>query len=234
MMMVATRSAEDEPQGAGHRAKRFKAESAVPRHSTFGLNSPNPKATNQPSQQMIGQTLSSDISQKAKQDTPEVRVVEPSQQHRPLRSKQNLRPSRATKSRSTSTSVQDLPISVTEGTPLAPLQSTNKEINVSSAPADPSQLAIWIAQAIRHIHHEECASTESDNGHHGKEPRSLSHLPELIERQNHNDGGTPALSKFDKKRDEQRDRKRRWRSEHTEESRTILRFLFRVSADNKF
>ena len=218
-MRGATRAAADEPEGAGRRTKRLKAESTVNSISAPNQEGQNLKATDL-STQKSSPVLDLNVSENKKEDSGDTAVVEPSKQHRPSRVTRGSIVSGSAKSRSCSESLRDLPRPGIEGTLPAPLLFSYEQIDFSSAPVDSFGLAVWIAQAIRRIHNGVRLSLETEAGHDGIELRSLS-PSELHVPRTQND------AEREKKRDGQRRRKQRWRSEHREESTTTLRPHFR-------
>lgn len=220
-----TRAAENEPEGAGRRAKRLKTESTATSISTTNQEGQNLKARDH-STQKSSPGLDLNVSENKKENSGGITVVETSKQHRPSRVNRGSKVSGSAKSRSCSESLQDLPIPGIEETSLGPLQLTHEEIDISGAPVDPFGLAIWIAQAIRRIHNGVRLSLETDAGNDGIKRSSLS-PPELHVPQNQNVVEIAKMAEREKKRDEQRQRKQRWRSEHREESTTTLRPHFR-------
>ena len=95
-------------------------------------------------------------------------------------------------------------------------QPKNPEIDLSSAPADPIELAIWVAQQISHFQDEGRDSMELDDGQNRS--RLLSHPPGIYSRRLDEDNDPTKVAEREKLREENRERKKRWRLSNTERS----------------
>lgn len=207
----------DELEGAGCRAKRIKTESSARSSSTPGPQKTGTRAADQPIHK------SSSVSHSTVDENnkgADITMLNIRKQHQPSKGNKGTNTSRAAKAKSSSSSTQTRPISGTEGISPALVQSTNDELDVSSSPSDPFELAIWVAQAVRRIHNRVQATLEADTRHSEMERRSSSRTPGLHINGTDNDAGVPEPVEREKERDEQRLRKQRWRSEHREESTT--------------
>lgn len=210
----------DELEGVGRRAKRMKIESAAMSSSLSGLENSNSKAADQPIQKRSS-IFDSSVDKNNRRGN--ITMLKHRKQHRPLKENNGSYISPVAKSRSSSASMQTRPISGTEGISLAPVHFANDELDVSSSPSDPFDLAIWVAQAVRRIHNGVHPSLETDVGHSEMKRRSSSRTLGIHLIQNDKDADVPKTVERENKRDEQRLRKQRWRSEHREESTTAPR-----------
>lgn len=97
------------------------------------------------------------------------------------------------------------------------LSSITPNIDFSSAPSDPIELAWWVAQQIAHFHEERASSPDAETEEHQR--RLLSHPPGVHTR--HSDAHLDPLQIADKEklRGENRERKKRWRETNTERSK---------------
>lgn len=207
----------DELEGAGRRAKRIKTESAARSSSTQDLENTGTRAADPPIHKSSSIFHSTVDKNNRRAD---VTMLNLRKQHRPSKGNNGTNTSRAAKSRSSSSSTQTRPISGTGGISPAPVQSTNDELDISSSPSDPFDLAIWVAQAVRRIHNGVQATVETDARHSEMKRRSSSRTSGLHMNGTDNDAEVSEPLKREKERDEQRLRKQRWRSEHREESTT--------------
>ena len=223
-MVVRARAAEDELEGTGHRVKRVKTGNTVSSSNALSLKTSNMKAVDQPKSESISQASDSDASKKENPKLSEVGVVDSSEQDKISKPTQDPRSSCGVISRSGPTPIKGQPTLGIDGDPPVRTQFLDEKIDMSTAPADASQLASWVAEMICRIHREGQVPVEVHLGHDEILCRPSSHPPGLNDR-NNNDGEIPVFSNFDRKKDEQRDRKRRWRSEHIEESTATLRLL---------
>lgn len=92
----------------------------------------------------------------------------------------------------------------------------NPPIDLASAPADPTELAIWVAQQISHFQDEGRDPTEIDDDQHRS--RLLSHPPGIYGRRLDEDSDPMKVAEREKLREENRERKKRWRLSNTERS----------------
>ena len=221
-MRGVIRAAADEPYDAGCRVKRIKTQIMGIHSGTSSLESRDLNNVDRPTQKN-SPALDSTIAENKKHNSACIEMVQPSKQHRASKRNGPSKVFGAVKSRSNSVSLQDPPMSSLEGTPPAPLQLTNDEIDVSTAPADPFDLAIWVAQAIRRIHDGLRTSVEADDEHCETKRKLLCHEP--VERLTQKDvhGNVVRAEEREQQRDERRRRKQKWRNEHRGESTTPLR-----------
>ena len=221
-MRGATRAAADEPEGAGHRAKRLKTQNPVPSSIAPGPENGKSKFTDQ-SPTERSQTLDIYASHKTKQDIGDIKAIEPIKQHRPLKTSQTPGLYRPVKPEPRPTSSQYAPVSDAGPTSLAQSQLIDKDTDFSHAPTDPFELANWVAQVIRRIHNGVHASVNIGNEHDEKKRRSSSHALNSLMAHNGHEGELVVMSELEMKRNEGRLRKQRWRSEHREQSMSTLR-----------
>ena len=92
----------------------------------------------------------------------------------------------------------------------------NPQIDLTTAPADPTELAIWVAQQISHFQDEARDPTEVDDDHHRS--RLLSHPPGIYGRRLDQDSNPTKVAEREKLREDNRERKKRWRLSNTERS----------------
>lgn len=90
------------------------------------------------------------------------------------------------------------------------------QIDLASAPADPTELAIWVAQQISHFQDESRDPTEVDDDQYRS--RLLSHPPGIYGRRLDEDSDPAKVAEREKLREENRERKKRWRLSNTERS----------------
>ncbi len=221
-MRGATRAAVDELEGACLRAKRLKTESTTRTSSTPDPENPNPSAADYSTQKNIS-SFGSAVGENNRQectDIKEIKVVESSEQHSPSKTNKGSRISHSAKSRSSSASIRNWPVAGIDGISPTPFQLTDEELDVFSSLSDPFELAIWVAQALRRIHDGVQTSIENDVECVATKRRSLSDTPGRDRHQSDNDVDIAKIAEREKKRNEQRLRKQRWRSEHKEESTT--------------
>lgn len=128
-------------------------------------------------------------------------------------------PTKSTKITSNSSSISSAKFTV--GDPIeidasGQLRSKIPQIDLASAPADPTELAIWVAQQISHFQDDGRYPTEIDDYQHRS--RLLSHPPGIYGRRLDEDSDPAKVAEREKLREENRERKKRWRLSNTERS----------------
>ncbi|KAI9764406.1 MAG: hypothetical protein M1835_007571 [Candelina submexicana] len=94
-------------------------------------------------------------------------------------------------------------------------QSIAPEIDFSSAPSDPTELAIWVARQVSLFGEGRYSvGSEDEDGR----PRMHMHPPAAFNRRNDEDDDPIRVAERERIREENRERKKRWRQSNTERS----------------
>ena len=100
-------------------------------------------------------------------------------------------------------------------------QTSAPEIDLSSAPADPTELAIWVAKQISNFRDEARDSMDMDED---EERRKLMlHPPGMYNRRFDEDNDPIKVAERERVREENRARKKKWRESNTERSKATRR-----------
>lgn len=100
-------------------------------------------------------------------------------------------------------------------------QTSAPEIDLSSAPADPTELAIWVAKQISNFRDEGGDSMDGDEDE-GRRKLML-HPPGMYNRRFDEDNDPIKVAERERVREENRARKKKWRESNTERSKTDSR-----------
>jgi hypothetical protein len=97
--------------------------------------------------------------------------------------------------------------------------STTPHVDFSTAPSDFTELAWWVAQQVTHFHNDNSQSpvTESDEQLTISTPRSTRRVNQRVTR----DGERKQSPGRQKQRDDNRERKKRWRENNTLKSKSL-------------
>lgn len=96
-------------------------------------------------------------------------------------------------------------------------QTSGPEIDLSSAPSDPTELAIWVAKQISNLSGEGRDSMDMDED---EERRKLMlHPPGMYNRRFDEDNDPVKVAERERVREENRARKKKWRESNTERSK---------------
>lgn len=96
-------------------------------------------------------------------------------------------------------------------------QTSGPEIDLSSAPSDPTELAIWVAKQISNFRDEGRDSMDMDED---EERRKLMlHPPGMFNRRFDEDNDPIKVAERERVREENRARKKKWRESNTERSK---------------
>lgn len=87
------------------------------------------------------------------------------------------------------------------------------DVDFSSAPSDPVELALWVARQISNFQQNGSDSTEDT-----ERSRISTHPPALITRRLYDDDDPAKAAERERQREENRERKKRWRESNSERS----------------
>ena len=96
---------------------------------------------------------------------------------------------------------------------ISPLTPTS-DIDFSAAPSDPIELAVWVAKQISSFHQP----NGDDNGDAVEGCRPTAYAPELDVCRLDDDQGPEKAAERERQREDNRERKKRWRESNTERS----------------
>ncbi|KAI9815977.1 MAG: hypothetical protein M1827_001969 [Pycnora praestabilis] len=97
-------------------------------------------------------------------------------------------------------------------------QATVPDIDLSSAPSDPTELALWVAKQINHFR-DEAARDSMDSEEDEDRRRLLMHPPAMYNRQFDVDDDPVKVAERERVREENRERKKRWRQSNAERNK---------------
>lgn len=105
-------------------------------------------------------------------------------------------------------------------------QTSAPEIDLSSAPSDPTELAIWVAKQISNFRDEGRDSMDMDEDEERR--RLMLHPPGMYNRRFDEDNDPIKVAERERVREDNRARKKKWRESNTERSKRTshLRSLF--------
>ena len=102
--------------------------------------------------------------------------------------------------------------------------SSAPDVDFSSAPSDPVELALWVARQISNFQQNEGGSTVNT-----QRSRPLTHPPALYTRRLYDDDDPVKAAERERQREENRERKKRWRESNSERSTlTVKSFMIHL------
>ncbi len=111
------------------------------------------------------------------------------------------------------------------------LTQAKDSIDFSTAPSDPVDLSLWVAQQIGKFETENAVDINLESGRDDSRRSLLSHPPAPHSRQRNDEIDAAAIAERDERRDGDRKRKQSWRSSHHERSESYSTHLLALILD---